>query len=177
MVFRGASSGTPLAFPARTAFYGGAMAEVVLKEIDRESWQECMNLVLRLEQGGLVAPHRYNSPFFAAEPTFVQLGIYADGEMVGYAMYGRDPDDGEYWIYRLMVDEAHQGKGLGKAAVEKMIDMLRNTPDCHRVYAGYRPENYVAGAFLWTMGFERTGQMLQGEYITCLNLNGETPES
>ncbi len=149
------------------------MAEVVLREIDKEIWQECMNLVLRLEQGGLVAPHRYNTPVFAAEPEFVQYGIYSEGEIVGYAMYGRDPDDGEYWLYRLMIDQAHQGRGLGKAALEKMIQVMHERTGCKRIYAGYRPENYVAASFLWTMGFERTGQMLQGEYVTCLNLDGE----
>ena len=149
------------------------MAEVVLREIDKEIWQECMNLVLRLEHGGLVAPHRYSSPVFAAEPTFVQLAIYHEGEIVGYAMYGRDPDDGEWWIYRLMIDIAHQGKGLGKSAISEVVKMMHETANCKRIYAGYRPENYVAGAFLWTVGFERTGQMLQGEYVTCLDLNGD----
>lgn len=148
------------------------MAEVELKEIDRESWEECMRLVLRLEQGGLVAPHRYQDPQFAAEPSFVQLGIYHEGRMVGYAMYGQDPDDGEWWIYRLMIDEDHQGKGLGKAALAAIIDRLKKQHGCKQVFMGYRPENYVAAALAWTMGFERTGQMLQGEYIVKRDLDG-----
>lgn len=152
------------------------MAEVELKEIDRESWEECMRLVLRLEQGGLVAPHRYQGADFAAEPSFVQMGVYHEGEMVGYAMYGQDPDDGHWWIYRLMIDEEHQGRGFGKAALAAMLDTLKRNHGCTEVYMGYRPENHVAAALAWTMGFERTGQMLQGEYIVKLDLNG-APDS
>lgn len=148
------------------------MAEVELKEIDKTNWEECIRLGLRLEQGGLVAPHGYQAPMFAAEPSFVQLGVYHEGEMVGYAMYGQDPDDGHWWIYRLMIDEEHQGRGLGKAALAALIERLKENHGCTEVYMGYRPENHVAAALAWTMGFERTGQMLQGEYIVKLDLDG-----
>ncbi len=150
----------------------GAMAEVELREIDRESWEECMQLVLRLEQGGLVAPHRYQGGNFAAEPSFVQLGVYHGDEMVGYGMYGQDPDDGHWWIYRLMIDLDHQGRGFGKAALEAMVERMKQDHGITEVYMGYRPENHIAAALAWTAGFERTGQMLQGEYIVRRDLNG-----
>ena len=30
--------------------------------------------------------------------------------MIGFTMFGIDPDDKNYWIYRLMIDEEFQGK-------------------------------------------------------------------
>jgi len=149
------------------------MAEVILREITKESWAECINLTFRLEQGGLVAPNAYRFDEFKAEPTFVQVAIYSGDEMVGYAMYGIDPDDGKYWVFRLMIDERRQGRGLGKAALAKIIDKLRMLPDCKEIYVGYRPENYRAAAIYGGFNFARTGQMLCGEFIACLDLSRE----
>ncbi|MCL5104169.1 MAG: GNAT family N-acetyltransferase [Armatimonadetes bacterium] len=155
------------------------MVEVTLREIDRDSWEECMNLTLRMEQGGLMAPNSYRTFEFKAEPTFVQVGIYNGDVMVGYAMYGIDPDDGKYWIFRLMIDMAHQGRGYGKAALREIIRTLSERSDCDEIYTGYRPENFVAAALYGSLNFARTGQMLCGEYIAKLVVNNGAvkPES
>jgi len=147
------------------------MAEIVLREITKDNWTQCLNLTLRLEQGGLVAPNSYRFPEFRAEPTFVQVGIYCKDEMVGFAMYGIDPDDGKYWLFRLMIDERHQGQGYGKAALAKIIDRLRMLPDCDEIFVGYRPENHMAASLYGGFNFARTGEMLCGEFIARLDLN------
>lgn len=149
------------------------MAEVILKEITKETWSECMNLALRLEQGGLVAPNSYLLPESKAEPTFVQLGIHYGEDIVGYAMYGVDPDDGKYWIFRMMIDEKHQRRGFAKAALAGIIQRLKALPDCNEIYVGYRPENFAAAAMYGGFNFVRTGQMLCGEFIARLDLHHE----
>lgn len=146
------------------------MVDVELKEVTKESWPEVMNLAFKLEQGGLVAPNFYRVREFKAEPTFVQLAVFHGDEVVGFAMYGLDPDDGNYWIYRLMIDVDRQRCGFGKAALLKLIDLMSQLPDCDEIYVGYRPENFVAHALYMSIGFQRTGQMLQGEYIARLDL-------
>lgn len=149
------------------------MSEVVLREITKENWDECINLTFRLEQGGLVAPNSYRFLESKAEPTFVQVGIYSSDQMVGYAMYGIDPDDGKYWVFRLMIDEQHQGKGYGKNALAQIIDRLRMLPDCVEIFVGYRPENFRAASLYGGLNFARTGQMLCGEFIARLDLRRE----
>ncbi|MHB9037575.1 MAG: GNAT family N-acetyltransferase [Armatimonadota bacterium] len=146
------------------------MVDVELKEVNRESWPEVMNLALKLEHGGLVAPNFYRVREFKAEPTFVQLAVYHGEEVVGFAMYGQDPDDGMYWIYRLMIDVDRQRCGFGKAALAKLIELMRQVHGCDEIFVGYRPENFVAHALYLSFGFRRTGQMLQGEYIARLDL-------
>ena len=64
--------------------------------------------------------------------------------MVGFLVYGKDPADGRYWLYRFMIDRRHQGKGYGKAALQKLIEHLRALPDCAAITVGYQPENLVA---------------------------------
>lgn len=146
------------------------MAEVTLRDVDKSNWDECCTLKLSTKQGGLVAPHMYTMAESEAEPSFVPLAIYADSHVVGFTMYGLDPDDGKYWIYRLMIDVDHQGKGYGKAAVKELIARLSKLPDCDEIFAGYKPWNNVAASLFGEMGFKRTGEMLSGEFITRLNL-------
>ena len=67
-----------------------------------------------------------------------------------------------------MIDEKHQGRGYGKAALSELIERLKNLPDCDEIYAGYKPWNNVAHGLLSDFGFERTGQMYCGEFVTKL---------
>ncbi len=146
------------------------MAEVTLKDVDKTNWDACCNLKLSTKQGGLVAPHMYTIAESEAEPSFVPLAIYAGDTVVGFAMYGLDPDDGKYWIYRLMIDVDHQGKGYGKAALKELVKMISKLPDSDEIFAGYKPWNNVAAGLFGELGFERTGEMLSGEFITRLDV-------
>jgi diamine N-acetyltransferase len=48
-------------------------------------------------------------------PYLNPLVVMAGGEAVGFGLWGCDPDTGRYYIMRMMIDAAHQGKGLGRA--------------------------------------------------------------
>lgn len=146
------------------------MAEVILKDVDKSNWDACCDLKLTTKQGGLVAPHMYTIAESEVEPAFVPLAVYAEDQVVGFAMYGLDPDDGKYWIYRLMIDVDHQGHGYGKAALKALVKCLSDLPDCDEVFAGYKPWNTVAAGLFAELGFEKTGEMLSGEFITRLDL-------
>lgn len=146
------------------------MAEVTLKDVGKDNWEECCSLKLSTKQGGLVAPHLYSISESEIEPAFVPLAIYADDDVVGFAMYGLDPDDGKYWIYRLMIDEEHQGKGYGKMALAELVKRLSQIPDCDEIFAGYKPWNIVAASLFSEMGFDKTGEMLSGEFISRLDV-------
>ena len=51
--------------------------------------------------------------------------IYCEEILIGFAMYGIDSDDGNYWIYRFMIDEQFQGRGHGKGAMKLIIEDIR----------------------------------------------------
>ncbi|MFC7687778.1 GNAT family N-acetyltransferase [Ureibacillus sp. GCM10028918] len=63
--------------------------------------------------------------------------------MVGFALYGIDEDDHEYWIYRMMIDQKHQGKGYGVKAVNLIIEDIRNIKEEHHqtITLSYEPTN------------------------------------
>ena len=48
------------------------------------------------------------------QPECMPLAVCVDDKMVGVIMYCIDTFDGEYWIYRMMIDKNYQSKGYGK---------------------------------------------------------------
>ncbi|CAM4083653.1 spermidine acetyltransferase [Bacillus manliponensis] len=139
-----------------------------LREITLENWEECIELKATPEQSGFVASNLYSIAESKFQPTFVPLAIYHDDTMVGFVMYGLDPDDGNYWIYRLLIDAKHQRKGYGRAAISQVIELLKAKEDCHKVLIGYEPANSEAENLYTSLGFRKNGMILFGETIAEL---------
>ena len=104
-------------------------------------------------------------------PHLVPQAVYAEEQVVGFAMYGRSPRDGRHYIYRLMIGVRHRGRGYGRAAVCALVERLGAIADCHDVYLSYVPENVVAARLYESLGFEKTGEVDEdGEIIMRLGL-------
>lgn len=141
---------------------------VTLREINKNNWSECIKLKVDEKQINFVASNVYSLAESKFEASFFPLAIYDRETMVGFLMYGKD--DGNWWICRLMVDKNHQKKGYGKAAMLKAIEILRNKPECDRIFTSYEPENLVAQKLYLSLGFEKTGKIEEGEIVLCLPL-------
>lgn len=83
-------------------------------------------------------------------------------------MYALDRDDGNWWIYRLMIDERYQGRGYGRAALEQVIARIRQEPGCDKIIVSIKPDNTVARTLYRSVGFVETGQQIGGEDVMCL---------
>ncbi|MHB0874896.1 MAG: GNAT family N-acetyltransferase [Anaerolineae bacterium] len=142
---------------------------VALRDVTRDNWHTCIGLKVRPEQQSFVASNIYSLAEAKIEPWLVPQAVYAGEELVGFVMYGADPDHDQYWLMRLMVDERYQGKGYGRAAAVAAIERLGAYPDCHEVYLGHEPENAVAARLYASLGFERAG-MIGDEIMLRLRL-------
>lgn len=74
----------------------------------------------------------------------------------------RDP-----WIWRLLVDKSHQGFGVGKFAVEAVIDRYRGM-GCTRILTCWVPADDPANdssLFYKKLGFKETGDTLDDEIV------------
>ncbi len=143
---------------------------VELRPITPENWFGTLELKLPPEQANFVASNVFSLAESKFRPENVPLGIYEGEEMVGFAMYARNPDDGLYWIRRLMVDERHQRKGVGRAAMLRLIERIRPLPECDRIMISFVDGNSVAEALYASLGFKRTGKFEGREAIACLML-------
>src|SRR5215213_3849190 len=103
---------------------------VTLRPITKENWETAARLEVREDQRDFITPNVWSIAEAQFHPWTRPLAIYNGGVMVGFLLYGKDPQDDQYWLYRFMIDRRHQGKGLGKAALLALIERLRSLPDC-----------------------------------------------
>lgn len=139
---------------------------ICLRLIDQNNWEECIKLKLKQEQQDFIASNLYSIAESKIFPHLKIKSIYFSEVLVGFAMYGIDSDDGNYWIYRFMIDERFQGRGYGKSAMKLIIQDIANSNDCTDViWLGYQPENEQGRRLYASVGFEEVGIAPWGEML------------
>ncbi|QCJ42661.1 GNAT family N-acetyltransferase [Bacillus sp. S3] len=137
-----------------------------LKSITQENWHDCIQLQVSDDQKSYVASNVYSLAESRFEPSFTPMGIYLDARMIGFLMYGKDPDDGTYWIIRFMIDQTEQGKGFGKQALAHTLTFLKELPDCSStIILGVKDSNVAALKLYQSFGFKDTGRREHGEIL------------
>lgn len=136
-----------------------------LAPITRHNFHECLRLHVGRDQHHFVASNAASIVQAYVEPAFIPRAIYADDRMVGFVMYGRDPETGIDWIVRLMVDVHHQGRGYGRAGLLLALEVMRGWPDFKAINVSYRPEDLAAARLYASVGFVVTGELRDGELV------------
>ncbi len=145
--------------------------KVTLREITAETVRRVVELK--------VAPHQYDyvaenglsisQAHFSDKAWF--RAIYADEEIVGFIMLMDDIPNQDYFLWRLMVAEPHQGKGYGRKAVELLCDEVRTRPGGIRLTTSVRPGPHSPGPFYEKLGFTYTGTKFGEELELALDLD------
>lgn len=138
---------------------------IALKEIDRNNFFDVIKLRVAEEQSEFVATNLFSLAQAKAFPECVCLAIYNDDVLMGFTMYCMDEEDHEYWIYRLMIDTKHQSKGYGKAAMELLIERIKEDIQHRVIYISFEPENVWAKHLYEKLGFEADGRVIDGEVV------------
>jgi diamine N-acetyltransferase len=143
---------------------GGIILSVELRPISKENYRACMKLTVREDQKDFVAPNIVSLVQAHYEGNLIPMGVYAGESMVGFIMFEENNgENGHRFIWRLMVDAEHQGKGYGKAVMQKALDFLSTKEDCREIWLSFEPENKGAEKLYLSLGFEHTGEMLDNE--------------
>ncbi|WHX51309.1 GNAT family N-acetyltransferase [Paenibacillus woosongensis] len=146
---------------------------VELKPVSIENWYECTKLQVNPEQLNV-----FPAPvvFWIAESKYVDdfelRAIYSEEILVGFLVFCTNPDkDGNYWIPAVMIDDKHQGKGYGRAAMEALIQFM-SASNCTRIMIGHRPDNQIAGKLYESLGFNRVSEeVIDGEIVSLLRIS------
>jgi diamine N-acetyltransferase len=144
------------------------MSVLHLQAITKENWTKAISLRVREDQVNFIASNAVSLAQLNFLENFHAKGIFNDEEMVGFTLFGIDEDDHEYWIYRMMIDQKHQGKGYGKQAVKLVIDDIRLMKDerHHTITLSYEPANEHAKRIYEKMGFQEVeGLIIDGEQV------------
>jgi diamine N-acetyltransferase len=144
--------------------------EVSLRKITADTVREICRLRVAPGQEGFVAPvaESIAEAYFAPAAWF--RAIYAGDTPVGFVMLEDDPDNRQYYLWRLLVDAGHQGKGYGRRAVELLCDHVRTRPGATELLTSWVPGERGPEGFYRKLGFELTGEVDEDEVVARLPL-------
>jgi len=98
--------------------------------------------------------------------------ICSDGVPVGFMMTSEIPENGEYFLWRMMIDEQFQGKGYGAHAMNLLIKRVVGNGNPKVLLLSHLKGNTEAGRFYSSFGFTYTGEVL-GESDLGMSLHFE----
>jgi diamine N-acetyltransferase len=137
---------------------------VSLVEVSSDNWRDIADLAPRDDQRAYVAPLAARYLLLGVYgDTWHNLGAYDGTTPVGHVMWGTD-EDGSRWIGGLLVDAAHQGRGLGRAIVQELVGRLRAAGDAP-VRLSHHPDNVASRTLFESLGFRPTGAVEDGEVV------------
>ncbi len=67
-----------------------------------------------------------------------------------------------------MIDHRYQGKGYARDAMILLLMQLKERPNCAAIKISYEPANSVAEKLYDSLGFQKTGEMIEGEVVARL---------
>jgi diamine N-acetyltransferase len=108
--------------------------------------------------------------------------VYADEEPVGFVMIGDDVPPGNedipwrYYLWRFLIDGRHQGRGYGRAALDRLVEYLRTRPGADTLVTSVVPGEGSPLGFYLRYGFVATGQMYGHEQVLTLRLPTGLPD-
>lgn len=149
---------------------------VHLREITDENRDAVRALRVRPDQERFVASVADSLDEAAATPEGAPWyrAVYDGDEPVGFVMLSWDVTPapgilGPYYLWRLLVDARRQGRGVGRAVLERVVDLVR-ADGATELLTSYRPGDGEPWPFYRSFGFEPTGELDGGEVVLRLRL-------
>jgi SAM-dependent methyltransferase/GNAT superfamily N-acetyltransferase len=100
--------------------------------------------------------------------------ICAGDTPVGFLMLEDDPAQQRYFLWRLMVGCEHQGKGVGRRAIELLVEHVRTRPGATELKTSCVQAEGGPEGFYRSLGFEPDGEMHGEELGLSLPLGAGT---
>ena len=148
--------------------------ELTIREVTRENWRTALRLAVHPDQQRFIADVVPIAAIALAKAYIRPRGLlwlpyafYANTEMIGFTELAYEPDSSErYWIFHFFIDVTYQGQGYGKKALLLFLDFLKQQhPHCRSVCLAVHPENMRAQRLYTSVGFQPTGNDMEGEPI------------
>jgi len=101
----------------------------------------------------------------------IYWAIYAEETPVGFVMIADEVDSPDYipqFLWKLLIDERHQGRGYGKATLDLVVEYFRGRPGVEAVTTSAVPGEGSPVTFYERYGFVRTGEIDDGEIVLRL---------
>jgi diamine N-acetyltransferase len=100
--------------------------------------------------------------------------VHAEDTPVGFVMIADEvanPDYIPHYLWKLLIDERHQGRGYGTATLDLIVAYFGGRPGVEVLTAHAGQGDGSPIAFYERYGFERTGEVVDGEAVLQLRLS------
>jgi diamine N-acetyltransferase len=149
---------------------------VTLREITAETVRAVTNLSVAESQKGFVAPNAVSlaQALFSAAAWY--RAIYFGEELAGFIMLEDEsllsppPPQPEVGVWRFMIDDRFQGRGIGRAALLQVIEHVRGKNLFARLQLSFVPGPGCPEPFYLGLGFRHTGRTEGKEVVLELPL-------
>ena len=135
-----------------------------MREVDQKNRQAILDLKLAEAQQKFIAFNTKTLKQAGEAPEAWLRAIYADDELVGLLLLHDEHlresprEIGYYFLWRIMIDADHQGKGYGREAVLQVINYVKTRPHAKRLLSSYLPGKGGPEGFYQHLGFTPTGK-------------------
>ncbi len=151
--------------------------QVTLREITAETVRSVIRLSVADSQKGFVAPNAVSLAQALFAPDAWYRAIYLGDEVVGFVMLEDQslrfpmPDKPKVTVWRFMIDANHQGQGIGRAALLRVIEHVRAKHLFDTLELSYVPGPGCPEPFYLGLGFLHTGRVDENEIVLALALD------
>ena len=142
--------------------------DVELREITSDTVRGICELTVAADQRSFVAPNAVSIAEAHFTPGHWMRAIYADGQPVGFVLTFDDPSEG-YFLWRFMIAEGHQRRGIGRRAMQQVVEHWREL-GATAARTSVVPLNTGATRLYESLGFRLTGEEEHGELVMSLDL-------
>lgn len=156
-----------------------AVPTVTLREITSDTVIPVVRLAVAESQKGFVAPNAVSLAQALFAPEAWYRAIYCGQELAGFVMLADEslrtppPQRPGIGVWRFMVDAGFQGRGIGRAAMQLVIEHARSRGLFDVLELSYAPGPGCPEPFYVALGFRHTGRMDEGEVVLELPLHRE----
>ncbi|WP_413403391.1 GNAT family N-acetyltransferase [Pseudoalteromonas sp. KJ71-7] len=127
-----------------------------LEDVTSANYEEVCDLDVTKAQQEYVACNMWSLVEAHYNNSYTCKVIYLNNEPVGFFMWVQETPT-KVSIWRFMIDEHHQNKGIGRQALFMAIAEIKTTSKLEQIEICYNPKNPVAKDFYSSFGFEEVG--------------------
>ncbi|MGG7163476.1 GNAT family N-acetyltransferase [Clostridium ihumii] len=136
--------------------------KIDIKDVNKENLKDILELNVNESQSSYIETTRQCLNEAEECNSYRPVGLYSDGVLVGFAMYGLFKDEGKngrVWLDRLLIDKKYQGKGLGHIMLEALINHLTQIYNCDEIFLSLYEDNKCAMHIYEKFGFKFNGEL------------------
>ena len=132
---------------------------ITFREIDKSNYMDCICLKVKDNQRGFVADNARSLAEARFEEGLYTRAVYSGDTMVGFVLFDYDTEIPGWCMSRFMIGAQYQGQGLGREAILRFLDYVKEQMSLRELYIHVELENTVAFELYQKLGFRFVKQI------------------